>query len=176
MTIMTLMTRIPHKQLILNMFPLKRDRQPCHQTHSSDLSHQRLAHPKQHLTHPSTPLTLRPPSDIEEMTQKTGNFKKFPVFVKMLNTALSRNSDVVFVDLLTYADLEMLKARKTGKPNKDSSHKNFNKRYVILTYVVEFDRCNPFRPFRAPSSTVFSRTNCCLISLLFCYLKQLSVN
>eukprot|EP00462_Mataza_sp_D1_P008184 CAMPEP_0175164268 /NCGR_PEP_ID=MMETSP0087-20121206/26306_1 /TAXON_ID=136419 /ORGANISM="Unknown Unknown, Strain D1" /LENGTH=629 /DNA_ID=CAMNT_0016453255 /DNA_START=52 /DNA_END=1941 /DNA_ORIENTATION=- len=78
---------------------------------------------------------------IEEMTHKTGNFKKFSVFVTMLSTALSRHSESVFIDLLTYADLEMLKTRKTGKPPSTSGAavKN-NKRYLILTYVVEFDR------------------------------------
>jgi F0F1-type ATP synthase assembly protein I len=62
------------------------------------------------------------------------------VFVKMLSTALSQHSDAVFIDLLTYADLEMLKARKTGRPPPNNGAKNNNKRYVILTYVVEFDR------------------------------------
>lgn len=50
-------------------------------------------------------------SDIEEITQKTGNFKKFPVFVKMLRSAILQESDSVFVDLLTYQDFEMLKNR-----------------------------------------------------------------
>jgi coiled-coil domain-containing protein 61 len=49
---------------------------------------------------------------IEDITQKTGNAKKFSVFVKMLLNSLENSSDSVFVDLLTYQDLEMLKARK----------------------------------------------------------------
>mmetsp|Transcript_1631 Transcript_1631/g.4154 ORF Transcript_1631/g.4154 Transcript_1631/m.4154 type:complete len:123 (+) Transcript_1631:45-413(+) len=49
---------------------------------------------------------------IEDITSKTGNFKKFPVFVRMLLSGLQQGSDSVFVDLLTYADLEMLKARR----------------------------------------------------------------
>lgn len=81
---------------------------------------------------------------IEEITQKTGNYKKFGVFVKMLLTALARDSDSVFIDLLTNSDLEMLKARKTGQPLVNSSFssnpKNQMKRYLILTYTVEFDR------------------------------------
>jgi hypothetical protein len=52
--------------------------------------------------------------DIEALTKKTENSKKFAVFVKMLSTALSRANETVFIDLLTTADLEMLKARKTG--------------------------------------------------------------
>ncbi len=41
-------------------------------------------------------------ADIEDITAKTGNFKKFPVFVRMLLSALKQASDSVFVDLLTY--------------------------------------------------------------------------
>ena len=75
------------------------------------------------------------------MTQKTGNFKKFNVFVRMLATALKRDqkSEVVFADLLTYADLEMLRSRQTRKPLNTAARPN-NKRYLILTYAVEFDR------------------------------------
>ncbi len=39
------------------------------------------------------------------MTRKTGNFKRFGVFVKMLVSALESSSDAVHLDLLTYADL-----------------------------------------------------------------------
>jgi hypothetical protein len=75
------------------------------------------------------------------VTQKTGNFKKFNVFVRMLATALKRDqkSEVVFADLLTYADLEMLRSRQTRKPLNTAARPN-NKRYLILTYAVEFDR------------------------------------
>ena len=50
-------------------------------------------------------LTLFP--DLEDITRKTGNFKKFSLFVKMLSTALLNKSDSVFVDLLTFTDLVM---------------------------------------------------------------------
>jgi coiled-coil domain-containing protein 61 len=62
----------------------------------------------------------------------------------MLCSGFSRDSDSVFVDLLTYADLEMLKARKTGQAasagNSIPSSKTQHKRYIILTYQSEFDR------------------------------------
>lgn len=88
-------------------------------------------------------------TDIEDLTQKTGNAKKFPVFVKMLSTALSKvPSETVFVDLLTHADLETLKARKTGRApplsagvGMQSTGPHASKRYLILSYVVEFDKC-----------------------------------
>ena len=44
-------------------------------------------------------------SFVENITSKTGSFKRFDVLVKMLQGALLRQSDVVFMDLLTYADL-----------------------------------------------------------------------
>eukprot|EP00898_Chlorokybus_atmophyticus_P005494 jgi/Chlat1/5946/Chrsp4S06418 len=78
---------------------------------------------------------------IEDITGKTGNFKKFSVFVRMLLSAMTEQSDAVCLDLLTYHDLELLKHRKskgsfaprrTAPPN--------NKRYLILTYAAEFDR------------------------------------
>ena len=75
---------------------------------------------------------------------QAGNYKKFSVFCKMLSSAFSKDTDSVLVDLLTYSDLEMLKARKTGKdPSTISSSTNSKaqlKRYVILTYQSEFDR------------------------------------
>ena len=39
---------------------------------------------------------------IEEITNKAGSYKKFPVFVKMLIAAIKRDSpDEVVIDLLT---------------------------------------------------------------------------
>lgn len=49
---------------------------------------------------------------IEDITSKTGSFKKFGVFVRMLQSAVLQQSDSVFVDLLTCQDLELLKAKK----------------------------------------------------------------
>jgi hypothetical protein len=44
-------------------------------------------------------------SYLENITSKTGSFKRFPVLVKMLMGALRQQSESVFLDLLTYADL-----------------------------------------------------------------------
>ena len=49
---------------------------------------------------------------VEEITRKTGSFKKFALFVQMLEAALGDESESVFVDVLTYADLQALKSRK----------------------------------------------------------------
>ncbi|XP_067681537.1 centrosomal protein CCDC61-like isoform X2 [Haliotis asinina] len=82
---------------------------------------------------------------IEDLTHKTGNFKQFNVFVSMLESAISQTSDSVSLDLLTYADLESLRQRKSGSTIKSSipaprATVLNSKRYLILTYTVEFDR------------------------------------
>jgi coiled-coil domain-containing protein 61 len=95
---------------------------------------------------------------IEELTLKSGNLKRFSLFVKMLSSAFSKSNDSVFVDLLTLSELEMIKARKGGSSSsasnkgiseRDNSHhhsssslrlNNAMKRYCILTYTGEFDR------------------------------------
>ena len=86
---------------------------------------------------------------LEDISLKTGNFKKFDVFVEMLRTALASQSDTVFVDLLTFADLQMLKSRHakpaagghdTANSSTTAGGSSNQKRYLILTYAVEFDR------------------------------------
>ena len=52
--------------------------------------------------------------EIEDLTQKTGNFKQFGVFVSMLKAAVTRSRESVTLDLLTYADLEALRGQKFG--------------------------------------------------------------
>ena len=80
---------------------------------------------------------------IEDITTKTGNFKKYSVFVKMLFSSLGEDSSSVFLDLLTYEDLESLKSRAGAGSSRASTRAPpaaGNKRYVILTYAAEFDR------------------------------------
>lgn len=102
-------------------------------------------------------------TDIEELTRKTGNFKQFAVFYNMLQSAItkvfdnncrtkwkgtiqyySQSSASVTLDLLTYTDLELLRNKKLGSagisPGKNTSQLQ-TKRYLILTYSAEFDRC-----------------------------------
>ena len=49
---------------------------------------------------------------LENITNKTGSFKKFPVFAKMLLSSV-KESDSVFLDLLTAQDLEKLKQKRS---------------------------------------------------------------
>jgi hypothetical protein len=44
-------------------------------------------------------------TDVEEIAHKTGNYKRFVVFVKMLVSALTQPSDRLFAELLTLQDL-----------------------------------------------------------------------
>ncbi|CAG5115254.1 unnamed protein product, partial [Candidula unifasciata] len=84
---------------------------------------------------------------VEDQTHKTGNFKQFNIFVSMLESAISKTSESVALDLLTYSDVEALRQRKNGaassvKPSNTTSRANHitSKRFLILTYTVEFDR------------------------------------
>ncbi|XP_068105570.1 centrosomal protein CCDC61 [Hyperolius riggenbachi] len=81
---------------------------------------------------------------IEDLTHKTGNFKQFSIFCNMLHSALTQTSDSVTLDLLTYADLELLRHRKAGGAQRQApparSSALTSKRYLILIYSVEFDR------------------------------------
>ncbi|KAL0269554.1 UNVERIFIED_CONTAM: hypothetical protein PYX00_007247 [Menopon gallinae] len=82
-------------------------------------------------------------SYIEALTHKTGNFKNFDVFVMMLKSGLLRTSDSITLDLLTIEDLEELRNKKIINSHPGSRFiqaGNLNKRYLILTYTVEFDR------------------------------------
>ena len=85
----------------------------------------------------------------------------------MLQTSLSKNSDSVFLDILTYQDLQVLKARKQGaaaannSASTSQSTQNNNKRYVILTYVVEFDKVHyplPLSYMEAPDVETLRNT------------------
>ncbi|XP_031712835.1 centrosomal protein CCDC61 isoform X2 [Anarrhichthys ocellatus] len=84
------------------------------------------------------------PAYIEDLTRKTGNFKQFPIFCSMLESAVRKMSDSVTLDLLTYADLELLRNRKAGVVGRPHGHQQSSvltaKRYLILIYTVEFDR------------------------------------
>jgi len=82
---------------------------------------------------------------IEDITQKTGSFKKFAVFVKMMQAALKQDNDSVYLDILTPHDLELLKSRKTGSALSNTSQssialKTKEKRYLILTFKGEFEK------------------------------------
>lgn len=78
---------------------------------------------------------------IEDVTQRSGNSKRFDVFVKMLLSALAQESDSVFLDVLTNRDLEMLRHRANPQgPPMTTNAVQLDKRYFILTYHSQFDK------------------------------------
>jgi coiled-coil domain-containing protein 61 len=114
---------------------------------------------------------------VEDITQKTGNYKRFSVFVNMLRKSLDNSgNNSVFVDLLTTADLNELKQRRSGKSklndssngsrtllstSSSSTKNNGGKRYLILTYTAEFDKVHyplPLAYEEHPSPATLQRT------------------
>jgi len=80
-------------------------------------------------------------SYIEELTHKTGNFKEFNIFCNMLESGLKKTSESIMLELMAYSDLESLRNVKSGVKQKKASNTKFcNRRYLIMTYTVEFDR------------------------------------
>jgi hypothetical protein len=80
---------------------------------------------------------------IEEITHRTGNFKPFSVFVKMLASAFDSDNHAVSLDLLTGEDLEALRQASGVNTNTKSGKTPTgfqSKRYLILTYQGEFDK------------------------------------
>lgn len=52
-----------------------------------------------------------------------------------------QTSESITLDLLTFEDLELLRSRKIDNSSISAiSNKANNRRYLILTYTVEFDR------------------------------------
>ncbi|XP_031833629.1 centrosomal protein CCDC61 [Nomia melanderi] len=78
---------------------------------------------------------------IEKLTHKTGNYKHFDVFLAMLQSGLLKTSECITLDLLTFEDLEFLRTRKLERTSSSNlGNVTNNRRYLILTYTVEFDR------------------------------------
>ncbi|KAJ3349544.1 Coiled-coil domain-containing protein 61 [Kappamyces sp. JEL0680] len=62
------------------------------------------------------------------MTLKTGNFKKFGIFLEMLFSAMEGASNTVALEVLTMKDLH-----KAGAVNAPSTHHEAEKLYLIIT-------------------------------------------
>ncbi len=82
---------------------------------------------------------------LEEITNKAGSFKSFEVFIKMLMSGLSNESENVLVDLLSYKDLEMMRNKKNNNNLNESNSMTsdlsvLNKKYLIISYTNEFEK------------------------------------
>lgn len=88
---------------------------------------------------------------IEDITKKLENHKKFSIFVKMLLSGIEGDSKSVMVDILSEKEISLLKTKRkqntstsvleSSVRSEDTKKKvNPGKRYVIVTYIVEFDK------------------------------------
>ena len=68
--------------------------------------------------------------DVENITKKTGNYKRFGIFVQMLESAMLNRSDSVCVDILTYEDLVQLRTRSKRSHDDVFSSTSMSKRYL----------------------------------------------
>jgi len=75
-----------------------------------------------------------PAAFVEEVTRKTGNSKRFNVYLRMLQAALDGSSRSVQLELVSHSQMEALRARRQPESKPDSPL------YLILTYDVEFDK------------------------------------
>ncbi|CAH8833336.1 unnamed protein product [Trichobilharzia szidati] len=98
---------------------------------------------------------------VEELTRKTGNFKKFDVFCSMIQSAICKRSSFLKLDLLNYEDLsEIRKSRIINDYSVPQSPvlSKGNKRYLILSYTTEFDKIHypiPLMFFGCPSPDTY---------------------
>lgn len=112
---------------------------------------------------------------IEETTNKAGSYKTFPVFLKMFMSALSRESESVFIDLMHYKQLEQVKMKKmqqnsmnmSGNMNESMTSRftedpsKINKMYLIMTYNSEFEKVHypfPLQFLTQPDTDMMLRT------------------
>jgi coiled-coil domain-containing protein 61 len=102
---------------------------------------------------------------IEEITAKTGVPKKFIQFAKMLVLAFKgQNFEQCSIDLLTYADLEDLKSKRTGQPPNPANLNNpvnIKKRYIIMTETSGGDKVHyplPLNYIEEPEPDALRRT------------------
>ncbi|KAI9139475.1 hypothetical protein BKA69DRAFT_1040117 [Paraphysoderma sedebokerense] len=78
---------------------------------------------------------------VEAITRKTGNYKKFGVFVEMLLSSLKKANPTVHLDLLSSTDLLTLKSSLSAPVNLSHNQVSTDdKRYLILVYSVAYDR------------------------------------
>ncbi|CAH8454054.1 unnamed protein product [Heterobilharzia americana] len=101
---------------------------------------------------------------VEELTRKTGNFKRFEVFCSMIQSALSKRSSFLTLDLLSYEDLSEIRKMKIINGYHSSRSPisvNVNKRYLILSYITEFDKIHypiPLTFVGCPTSEMYRST------------------
>ena len=95
---------------------------------------------------------------------------------------MTKSSEAVTLDLLSYTDLEAMWERKLGSTKKQglsSGTRPESKRYLILTYTVEFDRIHyplALSHFGCTNPTVLQETIRRLQDELEKVISKLSIN
>lgn len=80
-------------------------------------------------------------ADLESLTEKACSARRYGAFIAMLFAALRRTSSSVSLDILSFSDLAAMKAAGSQRASSFTEHKaTASKRYLILTYVSEFER------------------------------------
>ncbi|GMI46283.1 hypothetical protein TrCOL_g2129 [Triparma columacea] len=106
------------------------------------------------LTSPSTSLRWSgefQASYVEDLTRKAGNYKKMAVFLTMLTSKSSTTN----IDVLTLSELKSMKQKSSSKPHPStSSSADSGRRYVILTYVGEFDKVHYPLPLKVAEDDI----------------------
>ncbi|XP_018324333.1 coiled-coil domain-containing protein 61 isoform X2 [Agrilus planipennis] len=101
---------------------------------------------------------------IENLTHKTGNYKQFDIFVTMIKSGLLKTSSSISLNLLTLEDLEAMRIKRLRSHltcTHSTTCENQNRRYLIITYTVEFDRIHypiPLEYCGAPDPVVLQAT------------------
>ena len=104
---------------------------------------------------------------IEDITTKAGSYKTFHLFIKILYSALKKESNSVFFDILNYKDLEELRTKNQSNINNLSQSQSMldsqklNKKYLIISYTNEFENVHfplPLNILENPDSSILIRT------------------
>ena len=77
-----------------------------------------------------------------DITTKTGYNLPLEDFWTLLNKALSQKDLNCYVDILSSQDLQNLKNKSSSKPQPSKASSKSNKRYLILTYMTNDQKCH----------------------------------
>jgi len=106
---------------------------------------------------------------IEEMSSKAGSHKSFPIFIKMLFTGFSKQSEGVKIDLIGANNIEQMRSNNRNDNLNTSNLSNTTvsdfaksqKKYLIISYSSEFEKVNfplPLSFITNPPTEIVKRT------------------
>ena len=75
---------------------------------------------------------------VEEITRKTGKERSYQTFIQMLIGTVKEEKGFsqFYLDILGFQDLQLLKAKKGDDPFQQQQQTKNNKKYLILTHVM----------------------------------------